>query len=85
METNQTIRLAIEEFVQFLASTSQWETHSKKRSMVSTLSPLEAILWHTKPRIKRTGAAFLDEGSRYLWSIVLYVSNKTGLSSIRNG
>jgi|GEM_PF-4400184 len=31
METNQTIRLAIEGFVQFLASTSQWETHSKKK------------------------------------------------------
>ncbi|MEJ3719321.1 hypothetical protein WGM54_14990 [Paenibacillus polymyxa] len=40
--------------------------HSKKSSIVSTLPPLEAILWHTDREFTEQEAIFLDEGARYL-------------------
>lgn len=40
--------------------------HSHKSSMISTLPPLEAILWHTNRDFTEQEIVFLDEGARYL-------------------
>ncbi|MGE7826996.1 hypothetical protein [Paenibacillus sp. NPDC093718] len=53
-------------------------THSKKSSMVSTLPPLEAILWHTNREFTEQEAAFLDEGARYLVEHRLVCSKQNG-------
>jgi len=51
---------------------------SRKSSIVSTLPPLEAILWHTDREYTEQEAAFLDEGARYLIEHRLVCSKQTG-------
>lgn len=51
---------------------------SRKSSIVSTLPPLEAILWHTDREYTEQEAAFLDEGARYLMEHRLVCSKQTG-------
>lgn len=53
-------------------------TYSRKSSIVSTLPPLEAILWHTDREYTEQEAAFLDEGARYLMEHRLVCSKQTG-------
>lgn len=53
-------------------------THSKKSSIVSTLPPLEAILWHTDREFTEQEAVFLDEGARYLIEHRLVCSKQNG-------
>lgn len=53
-------------------------THSNKSSIISTLPPLEAILWHTKREFTEKEAFFLDEGARYLIEHRLVRSKQTG-------
>jgi hypothetical protein len=53
-------------------------THSKKSSIISTLPPLEAILWYTKGEFTEKEAYFLDEGARYLIEHRLVCSKQTG-------
>ncbi|GIO99671.1 hypothetical protein J14TS5_47570 [Paenibacillus lautus] len=53
-------------------------TGSRKSSIVSTLPPLEAILWHTDREYTEQEAAFLDEGARYLMEHRLVFSKQTG-------
>lgn len=53
-------------------------TGSRKSSIVSTLPPLEAILWHTDREYTEQEAAFLDEGARYLMEHRLVCSKQTG-------
>ncbi|TVX93322.1 hypothetical protein [Paenibacillus agilis] len=45
---------------------SEAYTHSRKSSIVSTLPPLEAILFYTDREFTEQEASFLDEGARYL-------------------
>jgi hypothetical protein len=53
-------------------------THSKKSSIISTLPPLEAILWYTNREFTQEEAFFLDEGARYLIEHRLVCSKQTG-------
>ncbi|MBD7971049.1 prenyltransferase/squalene oxidase repeat-containing protein [Paenibacillus gallinarum] len=53
-------------------------THSRKSSIVSTLPPLEAILWHTNREFTEQEAHFLDEGARYLIEHRLVCSKQDG-------
>ncbi|MDP4098811.1 hypothetical protein OIN60_18950 [Paenibacillus sp. P96] len=53
-------------------------THSRKSSIVSTLPPLEAILWHTDREFTEQEAVFLDEGARYLIEHRLVCSKQNG-------
>lgn len=53
-------------------------THSRKSSIVSTLPPLEAILWHTNREFTEQEARFLDEGARYLIEHRLICSKQDG-------
>lgn len=52
--------------------------HSHKSSIVSTLPPLEAILWHTNRNFTEQEAVFLDEGARYLIEHRLVCSKRDG-------
>lgn len=52
--------------------------HSNKSSIVSTLPPLEAILWYTNRDFTEQEAIFLDEGARYLIEHRLVCSKQTG-------
>ena len=49
-----------------------------KSSIVSTLPPLEAILWHTDREFTEQEAVFLDEGARYLIEHRLVCSKQNG-------
>ncbi|WP_316568896.1 hypothetical protein [Neobacillus sp. YIM B06451] len=53
-------------------------THSHKSSLVSTLPPLEAILWYTNRPFTEQEAVFLDEGARYLIEHNLVCSKENG-------
>jgi hypothetical protein len=53
-------------------------THSNKSSIISTLPPLEAILWYTNRDFTEKEAFFLDEGARYLIEHRLVCSKQTG-------
>lgn len=52
--------------------------HSHKSSIISTLPPLEAILWHTNRDFTEQEAVFLDEGARYLIEHRLVCSKHDG-------
>jgi len=52
--------------------------HSGKSSIISTLPPLEAILWHTNRDFTEKEAIFLDEGARYLIEHRLICSKHEG-------
>lgn len=52
--------------------------HSRKSSIISTLPPLEAILWHTDREFTEQEAVFLDEGARYLIEHRLVCSKQHG-------
>ncbi|GIP22900.1 hypothetical protein [Paenibacillus sp. J22TS3] len=52
--------------------------HSKKSSIISTLPPLEAILWFTDREFTEQEAHFLDEGARYLIEHQLVCSKQNG-------
>ena len=51
---------------------------SRKSSVVSTLPPLEAVLFFTKRKYTAAEAEFLDEGARYLIEHRLVCSKKDG-------
>jgi hypothetical protein len=53
-------------------------TYSKKSSMVSTLPPLEAILWYTNREFTEKEAHFLDQGAQYLIEHRLVCSKQNG-------
>ena len=53
--------------------------HSQKSSIVSTLPPLEAILFCTKRTFTPDEEKFLDEGARYLIEHHLVRSKKEGI------
>lgn len=53
-------------------------THSGKSSIISTLPPLEAILWYTYRDFTEKEAHFLDQGARYLIEHRLVCSKQTG-------
>ncbi len=53
-------------------------THSNKSSIVSTLPPLEAILWYTNREFTSQEADFLDQGARYLIEHRLVCSKQNG-------
>jgi hypothetical protein len=53
-------------------------THSNKSSIVSTLPPLEAILWYTNREFTEQEAIFLDQGARYLIEHRLICSKQNG-------
>ncbi|WP_334072591.1 MULTISPECIES: hypothetical protein [Paenibacillus] len=52
--------------------------HSHKSSIISTLPPLEAILWHTNRDFTEQETVFLDEGARYLIEHRLVCSKQDG-------
>ncbi|KAA0966406.1 hypothetical protein FQ087_09295 [Sporosarcina sp. ANT_H38] len=52
--------------------------HSNKSSIVSTLPPLEAILWYTNHEFTPQEAVFLDQGARYLMEHRLVCSKQNG-------
>lgn len=51
---------------------------SKKSSMISSLPPLEAILWYTDREFTKQEAKFLDEGARYIMEHHLVCSKQDG-------
>lgn len=51
---------------------------SKKSSMISTLPPLEAILWYTDREFTKQESKFLDEGARYIMEHHLVCSKQDG-------
>ncbi|WP_028595085.1 hypothetical protein [Paenibacillus assamensis] len=53
-------------------------THSQKSSIISTLPPLEAILFYTNREFTEQEAIFLDEGARYLIEHRLVCSKQNG-------
>lgn len=53
-------------------------SHSNKSSIVSTLPPLEAILWYTNRTFTTKEADFLDQGARYLIEHRLVCSKQDG-------
>ncbi|MGF7047662.1 hypothetical protein J2T13_002167 [Paenibacillus sp. DS2015] len=53
-------------------------TQSNKSSIVSTLPPLEAILWYTNREFTVQEAVFLDQGARYLIEHRLVCSKQNG-------
>lgn len=53
-------------------------THSNKSSIVSTLPPLEAILYYTNRAFTVQEADFLDQGARYLIEHRLVCSKQRG-------
>lgn len=53
-------------------------THSNKSSIVSTLPPLEAILYYTNRAFTVQEADFLDQGARYLIEHRLICSKQSG-------
>ncbi|GKV57730.1 hypothetical protein NCCP2222_36770 [Sporosarcina sp. NCCP-2222] len=53
-------------------------TCSNKSSIISTLPPLEAILWYTNRDFTEEEAFFLDQGARYLIEHCLVYSKQTG-------
>lgn len=53
-------------------------THSNKSSIVSTLPPLEAILYYTNRAFTVQEADFLDQGARYLIEHRLVCSKQSG-------
>ncbi|MBD8500938.1 hypothetical protein [Paenibacillus arenosi] len=53
-------------------------THSKKSSIISTLPPLEAILFYTNREFTEQEAIYLDEGARYLIEHRLVCSKQNG-------
>ncbi|MHC0038709.1 hypothetical protein [Pseudoneobacillus sp. C159] len=53
-------------------------THSNKSSIISTLPPLEAILWYTNRNFTKEEALFLDQGAGYLIEHRLVYSKQTG-------
>lgn len=53
-------------------------THSNKSSIISTLPPLEAILWYTNRDFTEEEAFFLDQGAVYLIEHRLVCSKETG-------
>lgn len=53
-------------------------TYSNKSSIVSTLPPLEAILWNTNREFTEQEAIFLDQGARYLIEHRLVCSKQHG-------